>query len=197
MDLTSELTKIVKHWSLLKHPFYEAWTSGKLSVEALQVYAREYGAFIETLPEGWSTLNDDETAQEEKEHIEMWEAFTRDIGTKSGLPELIETIALARTARQLFARPATALGALYAFEVQQPETALSKLDGLNKWYDLSDIGKVYFKIHSANEHESRKILDLINALSEDDQREALDACSEMSEALWNGLTGIQTITCKN
>jgi pyrroloquinoline-quinone synthase len=197
MDKIPELTQIVERWNLLNHPFYQAWTAGTLSVEALQIYAREYGAFIETIPEGWLTLKDPETAQEEREHIELWDAFLKSLGAERGLPQFTETNALTRVAHRLFAQPATALGALYSFEVQQPATASSKLDGLDKWYRLDQGGKEYFKVHSTNWHESEKILAQIYALSEADQHQAIQACALMSESLWDGLTGIHSRTSIN
>ena len=197
MNRKNELMEIVEKWNLLKHPFYQAWSAGKLPVQALQVYAREYGAFIETLPQGWMALNDTDTAHEEMEHSEFWGDFTKSLNTETGTPNIAEVAALKQTAQMLFASPATALGALYAFEVQQPATALSKLDGLNKWYHLEAAGKKYFEAHTANWHESRKILTQINTLSFEEQKKALEACSSMAEALWNGLTGIHKNTCNS
>jgi len=195
MDRKLELNDIVKKRNLLNHPFYQAWSMGTLSVEALQVYAREYGAFIQTLPQGWLTLNDAETAGEEKEHAELWSHFSAGLNVKSGITEIEETGALVDKARTLFSSPSTALGALYAFEIQQPATAESKLDGLKKWYKLPDSAEEYFIVHTTNWHESEKILTQINSLPLDEQEKALEACREFSEALWNGLTGIYNKAC--
>jgi pyrroloquinoline quinone (PQQ) biosynthesis protein C len=112
-----------------------------------------------------------------------------------GAPEIAQTVELAAAARELFASPASALGAMYAFEVQQPETAKSKLQGLKVWYQVPADAEKYFEAHSANWHESEKLLNQINALSAEEQKQALAACARMSEALWNGLTGIQDKTC--
>ena len=60
--MKQQLDTILEKWDLLKHPFYQAWSAGTLPVEALQVYAREYGNFIANLPRGWETLNDAATA---------------------------------------------------------------------------------------------------------------------------------------
>jgi pyrroloquinoline-quinone synthase len=195
MDRTQELNEIVEQWNLLKHPFYLAWSAGTLPVPALQVYAREYGAFIGTLPQAWLTLNDAATAREEKEHAEFWQDFSQSLGADPGSPAIEQTISLAQAAERLFAAPATALGALYAFEVQQPATAHSKLEGLKKWYQVDKAGEKYFEVHSVNWHESEKILAQINALPFDEQEQALEACAKMSEALWNALSGIHQNTC--
>src|SRR3990172_2859590 len=126
--MKQELETILEKCDLLKHPFYQAWSAGTLPVEALQVYAREYGNFIATLPRAWETLNDPETAAEERDHAELWTDFTAAVGGFTADASLDPTVRLARVSDELFAARASALGALYAFEAQQPATAKSKLD---------------------------------------------------------------------
>ena len=185
----------LEKWNLLRHPFYQAWSAGTLSIDALKVYASEYGAFIDTLPEGWTALDDAETAQEEREHAELWGKFASALGTKVGKPEIAQAKELVKVSHELFARRATTLGAMYAFEAQQPETAKSKLYGLKAHYSLPADVEPYFEIHSANWHESEKILQAISALSTEEQTQALAACEKMGESLWNALTGIYEKTC--
>ena len=196
MSTKSRLDQTLAKWNLLDHPFYRAWSMGTLPVEALSTYAREYGAFINLLPRGWETLHDEETAAEEREHAEMWDSFAAAIGTQvTARPAIREVTALARTATQLFAAPATALGALYAFEAQQPATAQSKLNGLKRHYALPATAEPYFEFHSHNEHEARKILARIEALPPAEQERAQGACAEMAEGLWNALSGIYNEDC--
>jgi len=195
--MKARLNLILDKWSLLKHPFYQAWTAGTLPLDALKVYASEYGAFINILAEGWNTLKDPETAQEEREHAEMWGEFAAALGAKIEAPQIRQTKTLVETARSLFAHRASTLGAMYAFEAQQPETAQSKLFGLKMHYSLPPAVEPYFEIHATNWHESEKILKAISALRPDEQSEALAACEKMSESLWNALTGIHEITCVN
>ena len=123
--MKKQLDTIVEKWNLLKHPFYQSWSAGTLPVEALQVYAREYGNFIATLPRGWETLNDAETAAEEREHADMWTDFTAAVGGFSAEATLDQTVNLVRAANDSFTSRAATLGAMYAFEVQQPATAKS------------------------------------------------------------------------
>jgi len=68
MNTKQRLDSILEKWDLLKHPFYQAWSAGTLPVEALKVYASEYGAFINILENGWKTLDDLETAEEERDN---------------------------------------------------------------------------------------------------------------------------------
>ena len=195
MDYKQTLDSKISKYNLLNHPFYQAWSAGELPVEALKCYAREYGAFISTLPKGWETLNDAETAEEETEHIEMWEDFADGLNTEIADAQIPEVKTLLNTAENLFSNKETALGALYAFEAQQPETAKSKLAGLKAFYQLPDKVEPYFETHSHNEHEAEKILERICALSSDAQNTAIQACEQMSSALWDALTGIHDAKC--
>lgn len=197
MDLKKELDDRIQPWKLLKHPFYQAWESGKLPVEALQTYAREYGAFIGQLPSGWALLLDEGTAQEEREHAALWHEFAVGLDTDVSNPGLPAVAELVKKADGLFSRLETALGALYAFEVQQPETAKTKLEGLRKHYDLPDLAEAYFEVHSANDHEAAKLLAQIAMLHPGDREAAFAACEQMSEALWNALTDIYDRHCSH
>jgi pyrroloquinoline-quinone synthase len=197
MLLKNELDERVQRWALLRHPFYQAWESGNLPVDALRTYAREYGAFIGQLPSGWSLLLDEGTAQEEREHAALWSEFASGLDTNVGEPELPAVNALVATANNLFSRLETALGALYAFEVQQPETAKTKLDGLRKHYNLPNLTEAYFQVHTANQHEAAKLLAHISMLQPSDRDLALDACEQMSQALWDALTDIYNKHCQN
>ena len=196
MTIKQSLDERIDRWALLQHPFYQAWEAGELPVDALRAYAREYGAFIANMPLGWETLNDAETAEEEREHAELWNAFAAGLDTEIGQAELPAVAGLVADSEALFAEPSTALGALYAFEAQQPETAKSKLAGLRAHYELPASVEPYFEEHSHNEHEAAKLLDRIAALPEAEQARALDACQQMSQALWDALTDIYDTHCK-
>ncbi len=187
----------VSKFNLLKHPFYQAWSAGTLPVDALRTYAREYGAFISLLPRAWETLRDPETADEEREHAELWDSFASALDTRvTGEASLPEVQALAAAADRLFADPISAAGALYAFEVQQPATAQSKLDGLKTHYTLPAGVEPYFEIHSHNEHEAGKLLARMESFSPAEQIRAVKASGEMAEALWNALSGIYAKECE-
>lgn len=195
MTIKNQLDGRIAPWALLKHPFYRAWEAGELPHEALQTYAREYGAFIAALPTGWQALQDARTADEEREHIALWRNFAEGLETELGKAELPAVAALVAAAAELFSRPESAAGALYAFESQQPETAKSKLAGLRAHYDLPKRVEPYFEEHAHNEHEAEKLLGSIAAFEAEEQVEALAACERMSEALWNALSDIYQKHC--
>jgi pyrroloquinoline-quinone synthase len=194
-NVQKQLQQSVERWALLEHPFYRAWSAGQLPLDALRNYAREYGAFISLLPQGWQTLGDQATAQEEREHAELWQRFAEGLEASPGEPIIPQVIVLAEMARNLFASRESALGALYAFEVQQPETAQSKLAGLRAFYELPQTVEPYFELHSNNQHEAAKLLTQIEALAPDQQGRAAEACETMSRALWDALSGIHQHQC--
>jgi pyrroloquinoline-quinone synthase len=196
MILKQSLAERIAPWALLQHPFYQAWEGGQLPLDALRAYAREYGAFIARMPQGWETLDDAHTADEERQHAELWADFAAALDTAVGDPELSRVASLVSQSEAFFAEPATALGALYAFEAQQPETAKSKLEGLRAHYDLPASAEPYFEEHSHNQHEAAKLLERIAALPEPEQIRALDACAAMSQALWDALTDIYETHCQ-
>lgn len=179
-------------FDLLEHPFYRAWSEGTLPAETLAHYAREYGAFIRSLPAGWRTLGHENYAKIEEAHATLWDRFAAALGTKVGAsPEVPEVRALVDVAREAFKSEATTLGALYAFEVQQPKTSASKLEGLDTHYKTlpSDV-RPYFKAHENDIEERDMLQTLIEKLPADQKALAQASCARMSEALWNALTGI-------
>jgi len=193
MNIRSRLDEKVEAWNLLDHPFYKVWNSGDLPQSALKIYAEEYGAFIALMPIGWRAFGDEKTAREEEEHVELWDQFTDGLGTQVGEAMIKEVKQLVDNSLDMFGKPATAMGALYAFEVQQPETAKTKLAGLREFYDLPATTETYFETHTANEHEAEKLADNISQLEDGEQFEALDACEQMSKLLWDALTGIYDV----
>jgi pyrroloquinoline-quinone synthase len=195
MDVKQVLDSKISNYNLLHHPFYQAWSAGELPVDALKCYAREYGAFIATLPKGWETLNDAETAEEETEHIEMWADFADGLNTEVSDAQIPQVKTLLETANELFSERVTALGALYAFEAQQPATSQSKLAGLKAFYQLPKTVEPYFETHSHNEHESEELLARIAELPSESHATVVEACEQMSVALWNALTGIHDAEC--
>ena len=195
MDLKQALDSKIADHNLLNHPFYQAWSIGELPIEALRSYAREYGAFISTVPHGWETVGDAETAAEEIEHIDLWTAFATGLDTSVSEAHIPQVKTLVGTANALFSERATALGALYAFEAQQPATTQSKLVGLKAFYQLPKTVEPYFETHAHNDHEAEMLLARIGALPPALHATVIQACEQMSVALWNALTGIHDAEC--
>src|SRR5260370_29449943 len=49
-ELLARLDAAIAEKNLLKHPFYQDWQAGKLSREALQLYAAQYYRHVEAFP---------------------------------------------------------------------------------------------------------------------------------------------------
>lgn len=190
MNLESRLQESIDRWSLLESLFYQAWSAGTLPLEALRGYASEYGAFVSLVPKGWESHNDTVVADEERAHVELWRRFAKALDTDINRPRVPAVKNLVKTADRLFSEKASALGALYAFEAQQPATTKSKLEGLRAHYDLPVTAEAYFIIHADDDSEPKLLLERIERLPRQDRERAVEACREMCQALREALDGL-------
>jgi pyrroloquinoline-quinone synthase len=184
----------ISTFDLLDHPFYRAWSDGTLAVAALRDYARDYGAFIAAIDGGWRTLGEAQIADHEVAHARLWEeTFAAALGTRvvNDAPQTPPAAALLATTRDLFAAAPSATGALYAFEAQQPKTANSKLLGLKSHYAaLPAACGEYFELHSGDYDETTLLVERMGAMNEADSNQAVAACRQMSQALYEALSAI-------
>ncbi|HXX69455.1 MAG TPA: iron-containing redox enzyme family protein [Polyangiaceae bacterium] len=173
------------------HPFYRAWRAGTLPRAALSAYAADYAPFIAAVEAGWRTLGEDAHAAEEREHARLWVRFRDALGVpeEAARRPNPQAAALTAHAERLFAEPVTALGALYAFEAQQPSTARSKLDGLCERYGLSEDAAAYFRAHADDYGERDRLAARAEALSRMDLAIARQACEQACLAMWAVLDG--------
>ena len=160
--LIQEIDRIIEERSLLKHPFYQAWSDGKLTRESLAGYSKEYYQLVKAVPIFMAQLMDhvpeslhDEfnfNQQEEFSHISLWERFVDGLGVSyeelnnyEGLYTTNHAISGMHTLMSSFVRGSTAM---YAFEKEIPKISQTKLEGLAEFYGLTseDITK-YFKEH--------------------------------------------------
>lgn len=189
MDRIAQLDAIIAQFDLNAHPFYQDWRMGTLPVQKLQVYAAEYGRFVDTIDEGWTTVGEGYYANEEKAHEVLWADFQAEVGSK---PRAMQpaTDTLVTASRNLFCDQASAFGALYAFEAQQPLTSQSKLDGLTEHYGMSDKGKEYFRVHAGDIAEAELLRKRIAALSDEEFAQTRTACAVVCAAMWGALDGV-------
>jgi len=192
MHRSGDLRQTAAKWNLLEHPFYRAWSEGTLPIETLARYASEYSQFIRTIPQAWRALGETEIAANEVGHAELWDGFAGSLGATVRQPTVPEVKELCSTLERLAGSPEGALGALYAFEVQQPKVAQSKLDGLEYHYRSSwpGVSVAYFKAHLDDYTEPALLesrIDTVDAVGRDQVRGAVD---EMGQALWAALDGI-------
>lgn len=181
---------VFEQYNLLQHPFYLAWNEGKLTKEQLAIYASEYSSFIQLISQGWLAAGEVAIAKEEEEHYTLWKKFAESLETKNMGATIEEVDNLVSSATNSFTTYAGALGALYAFEAQQPGTASSKLEGLRKHYSQWRADETYFAIHQSDFQEPALLEEKINSLSKEDKVIAGLACEETCSLLWKALTGI-------
>jgi pyrroloquinoline-quinone synthase len=177
-------------FSLLEHPFYKSWNDGNLTKAQIAVYAQEYGAFIRLISDGWKRVGENEIAEEEQEHFVLWKKFANSLKAgevEATVPQVSE---LVTSTNKYFQSYAGAIGALYAFEAQQPGTASSKLQGLKEHYSDWHADETYFTIHQADFAEPALLEEKFNALSAQEKIVAQTACEDTCSHLWDALTGI-------
>ncbi len=190
MSAVHPFDQSIVRWNLLESKFYQAWSAGTLPVAALKSYAAQYGSFIAAIPQGWEAHGDFETAEIERAHIELWRRFAGTLGADIEPPSNEGVARLVSTARKLFADPVESLGALYAFEAQQPATAASKLQGLREHYDLDRSGEEYFSVHEVDEDEPRCLRERFDALTGGEKQAALGACRTLCRELRSALDSL-------
>ena len=152
--------EIEKH-SLLKHPFYQMWSEGKLSIESLQGYAKEYFSLVKTVPVMIQRLaahssNESiaENLREEMDHIEPWIKFAGMVGVKRDELESYNVSPKTHNSIEkmldLMKTIENGIAAMYAYEAEIPKISRSKIDGLEKFYNITDdSGTEYFRIHES------------------------------------------------
>ena len=206
----------IAKYDLLKHPFYQAWSTGELTKEDLKFYAEQYfhqvsqfptylTALHSRLPEGALRRDVLRNAYEEEcdgcAHAELWSRFTEGMGaagTSLDTPQRIPEIGrLVETFRTLAkdAPVASAFGALFAYESQVPKIAAEKRNGLKQHYGADDRTCSYFTLHEqADIYHAGVWRKIISEMVEQDDRcaaEALEGISRAARALWTALDGIE------
>jgi len=202
--------------AMLKHPFYQAWTEGRLSLETLRAYARQYFHHVEAFPQAVSAVHSscadrdgrrmlaENLAEEEgveagkQDHATLWLMFACGLGeSEEGVRAQAlnpETQALIDTFRKLSRRSyASGLGALYAYESQFPGVASAKIEGLIDRYGISDEETLrFFRVHeTADVEHSNVCRELLDRLPEEQKVEAIAAGEELAGALWSFLSGVE------
>ena len=202
--------------AMLAHPFYQAWTEGRLPIDTLRAYARQYFHHVESFPRAVSAVHSacpdrdgrrmlaENLAEEEgieagkQDHASLWLMFACGLGdSEQGVRAQAlnpETQALIDTFRKLSRRSyASGLGALYAYESQFPGVATAKIEGLIDRYDISDEETLrFFRVHeSADVEHSSVCRALLDRLPEGERAEAIAAGEELAGALWNFLSGVE------
>lgn len=222
MTVSAAIDSKVASRAMLSHPFYQAWTEGRLPLDTLRAYARQYFHHVEAFPRAVSAVHSacpdrdgrrmlaENLAEEEgveagkQDHASLWMAFACGLGEHEDgvLGEKVnrETQALIDTFRRLSHQSyAAGLGALYAYESQFPAVAAAKIDGLVERYGIADEPTLaFFRVHqTADVEHSAVCRALLDRLPAGQQAEAIAAGEELADALWNFLSGVETAATVN
>ena len=222
MTVSAAIDRKVSERAMLKHPFYQAWTEGRLSLDTLRAYARQYFHHVEAFPRAVSAVHSacpdregrrmlaENLAEEEglesskQDHATLWLMFACGLGESDAAVRSQqlnrETEALIDTFRRLSRKSyASGLGALYAYESQFPGVASAKIEGLVDRYGIADEETLrFFRVHeSADIEHSAVCRALLDRLPEAEREEAIDAGEELAGALWNFLSGVEATASLN
>ena len=152
MDLLARIDEARERWNLTKHPFYRRWECGELSREDLAYYAGQYRHAVVALA-ATAGKADAAHAEEEAEHVALWDDFASAMGSEPAEPSAETTACV--SAWLAPEDPLGALAVLYAVEAGQPEVSQTKLEGLAEHYgvDPDDAAAAYFALHAELDHE--------------------------------------------
>ncbi|HEY4116885.1 MAG TPA: CADD family putative folate metabolism protein [Byssovorax sp.] len=213
MSISHEIIARIEARPMLSHPFYQAWTAGTLSKDALRAYAEQYFRHVDAFPRYVSSVHagcDDlgvrkallanlvEEEQGPDDHPTLWLRFAAALGASEADVRAAaawpETTALVDAFFDLTKRGTwrQGLAALLAYESQVPGVARAKIDGLAKFYGIDAARDVqFFTAHlEADELHAATERDLLDRHATDAEREALLAAAERArDALWGFLDG--------
>ncbi|MGD1836410.1 MAG: TenA family transcriptional regulator [Nitrososphaeraceae archaeon] len=170
--IVNKINNKINEMSLLKHPFYVMWTEGKLTIDHLQGYSKEYFQLVKSVPNFVDNIyansllesrtNDNmvqyiksikTSRDEESEHVKPWIDFSLGLGLKEdeilnyfGDSKVIDAV---NKLKELSSDSLIhGISMMYAFEKQLPEISTTKMEGLNKFYGIKDENVInYFRIH--------------------------------------------------
>jgi pyrroloquinoline-quinone synthase len=216
-QLLEKIDAAIVERNLLKHPFYQDWQAGKLSRESLQLYAAQYYRHVEAFPKHLRVLGAraDESlkavvlenlAEEENPaapHPQLWRDFAAALGVSeediTSSPALPGTQNVVHTFRDICATRSIpeAVAALYAYEAQVPEIATTKINGLKRFYGISDArDTAYFTVHEEADKAHRAAWRgwlIENATGDEEQ--ILASTNDALNALWGALDAVYSGSC--
>jgi pyrroloquinoline-quinone synthase len=164
--------------SLLNHRFYILWKEGKLTINHLRSYSKEYFQLVKAVPElvhnihenleNYDTRNQyvkavKNTQNEEYQHIEPWIKFAQSLGIEK--QELLEyegndevNLAIENLKESCLSSILEGASTMYSFEKELPQISKAKIEGLKKFYNIfSDEDITYFKIHQIADIEHARL----------------------------------------
>ncbi len=218
----AKLNEIIETHHLLKHPFYQLWNQGKLTLMMLQEYAQEYYLQVHNFPTYVSATHaacDDlnirkmllENLIEEERgsahHPELWLRFAEGLGVERNAVLNRESLNKTQESVQILKalsrseEPEKGLAALYAYESQFPQVSTTKIAGLEEFYGINEESALsFFKVHEkADEIHSQMTRKALLQLCQttEQQEAALEAAQKAVDAFNLLLDGVYEEYCQN
>ncbi|HSA75295.1 MAG TPA: iron-containing redox enzyme family protein [Candidatus Nitrosocosmicus sp.] len=178
-----DINREIEQRSLLKHPFYKAWIEGKLTIDHLKGYSKEYFQLVKSIPQFVQNIYDNRSLdnieeeyynskylanikqiqKEESEHVLEWINFALGLGVSK--KELIEyegtqivNTAISNLKKLSYSKIVEAASMMYSLEKEIPKISTTKLDGLENYYGINNFKAIqYFKIHQSVDIEHTKV----------------------------------------
>ena len=174
-EFFDKLDERIEKYDLLCHPFYKAWSTGELSREDLQDYAKDYYHHVEAFPEYLAELAmrldeselrravlanlvdekgvADNSGESLHAHSELWLDFVEGMGASRDMRRHVPHPAVKRLTDFFHSAaadgtPEEALAAFYAYESQVPRVAKEKARGLREMYGADKKTCGYFTLHA-------------------------------------------------
>ena len=164
--------------SLLNHRFYILWREGKLTINHLRSYSKEYFQLVKAVPELVDNIHENlenydprnqyvkavkNTQNEEHQHIEPWIKFAQSLGIEK--QELLQyegnnevNLAIENLKESCLSSILEGATTMYSFEKELPQISKAKIEGLKKFYNIfSDEDITYFKIHQTADIEHARL----------------------------------------
>jgi pyrroloquinoline-quinone synthase len=213
--LLTRIREAIEEKALLRHPFYLKWNEGRLERETLQAYAAQYAHHVAAFPRYVSGVHSrcevsevrqsllENLIEEERgpeNHPELWLRFCEGLGLTRqqvadaaphpGTGTLLETFF--GLTRQHWTE---GLAALYTYESQVPEVAQTKLEGLARFYGVSDARSVaFFDVHRTADRWHREVAERIleRQVPPDRETQVVAAARNAAGALYGFLDGFAT-----
>lgn len=213
----SLLEKNMGKKSLLNHPFYRMWSDGRLPRIALDEYARQYYHLTDNFPRFvasvYKNCSDakirrkilDNLTEEEmgdsnnpKPHAVLWLQFCSALGIKAKdaiqSKKLSKTNALLKDFESLTSNDfLSGAACLLAYEMQLPDIAKAKKEGLIKYYNIKDNkGLEFFDVHMEADIRHSKVWKdiLIKHAAGSKAKKIMKSFEQSLSAQWRFLDGI-------
>jgi len=212
--IVDEIDARVASKHLLQHPFYQAWSRGELSLEALRDYATQYYHHVAAFPTYLSAVHAQTENAEVRRHIltnlideeagtpnhpELWLQFAESLGLDrievKQSAQWPATKKLIEDFRSCCSNRGTGVGvaALYAYESQIPSVSEKKIEGLKKYYGFSNPdGCQYFTVHieADREHAAIEAAQIAQLVDDSQRAAALEATGEVLAGLYGLLSAV-------